>query len=185
MELWEIAETTWLLRSGFMDVRRDRCRTRDGRRSRDYFALDLRDFCEVVAVTPSRELLLAREYKHGARRIMTTLPAGFIEFGESPEEAARRELLEETGYSAPAFRLLGSFQLVPDLAAARGHVFLALDATATTAAHPDADEEITVEAVPVGRLLVPGRVPGEGYLDDASSLLALSLAVPHLAREEV
>ena len=115
MERWEIAETTWLLRSGFMDVRRDRCHARDGRRSRDYFGLDLKDFCEVVAVTPARELLLAREYKHGARRIMTTLPAGFIEPGESPEEAARRELLEETGYSAPAFQLLGSFQLVPDL----------------------------------------------------------------------
>ena len=189
MEHWEIAETTWLLRSGFMDVRRDRCRTRDGRRSRDYFALDLKDFCEVVAVTPARELLLAREYKHGARRIMKTLPAGFIESGESPEETARRELLEETGYSAPAFQLLGSFQLVPDLTASRGHVVLALDATATAAPHPDEDEEIEVEVVPLGRLLVPGRMPGEGYLDDASSILALSLAVgsltPPLSRERM
>jgi len=64
IEPWQIAESTWLLRSGFMDVRRD-------------FALDLKDFCEVVAVTHRLEILLVREYKHGARAVMRTLPAGF------------------------------------------------------------------------------------------------------------
>lgn len=177
---WEIAESVWLLRSDFMDVRRDRCRTPDGRRSRDYFALDLKDFCEVVALTPRREILLVREYKHGARAVMRTLPAGFIEPGETPEQAARRELLEETGYAAPALRLLGTFLLVPDLSGARGHVFLAQDAQAIAAPHPDADEEIEVEAVPLDRLLVPARGAGQGYLEDASSLLALHMARPYL-----
>jgi len=67
IEPWQIAESTWLLRSGFMDVRRDRCRKPEGSRARDYFALDLKDFCAVVAVTPRLEVLLVREYKHGAR----------------------------------------------------------------------------------------------------------------------
>jgi ADP-ribose pyrophosphatase len=180
MEPWQIVESTWLLRSGFMDVRRDWCRKRDGSQSRDYFALDLKDFCEVVAVTPGLEILLAREYKHGARAVMRTLPAGFIEPGETPEQGARRELLEETGYSAPAFMYLGTFLLVPDLSSCRGHVFLARDAGAVVAPHPDADEEIEVEAVPLDRLLVGAISAGEGYLDDASSLLALNMARPHL-----
>jgi hypothetical protein len=96
---WQIVESTWLLRSGFMNVRRDRCRKPDRSQERDYFALDLKDFCEVVAVTPRLEVLLVREYKHGAR----TLPAGFVEPGETPEQGARRELLEETGYYASSF----------------------------------------------------------------------------------
>jgi len=180
IEPWQIAESTWLLRSGFMDVRRDRCRKPDGSRSRDYFALDLKDFCEVVAITSRLEILLVREYKHGARGVMRTLPAGFIEAGETPERGARRELLEETGCSASAFTYLGTFLLVPDLTGSRGHVFLARDAEVKAAPHPDEDEEIEVEAVPLDRLLVQAGVAGEGYLDDASSLLALSMARPHL-----
>ena len=173
LKSWEIIESTWILRSGFMDVRRDRCRTLDGSRSRDYLALDLKDFSVVVALTPSRDVLLCREYKHGARGLMYTLPAGFIEPGESPEQGARRELLEETGHAAPAFSPLGTFLLVPDLASSRGHVFLARDARAETAPHPDEDEEIEVSAVPLDR--------AAGYLEDASSLLAFQLARPHLS----
>ena len=180
IEPWQIAESTCLLQSGFMDLRRDRCRKPDGSRSRDYFALDLKDFCVVVAVTPRLELLLVREYKHGARAVMRTLPAGFIELGETAEQGAGRELLEETGYAAPAFMQIGTFLLVPDLSSSRGHVLFARDARAMAAPHPDADEELEVETVPLDRLLVPSAGVGEGYLDDASSLLALHLAKPHL-----
>jgi ADP-ribose pyrophosphatase len=155
-----------------MDIRRDRCRSADGSRSRDYLALDLKDFAVVVAVTPARELLLCREYKHGARGIMHTLPAGFIEPGETPEQGARRELLEETGHAAPAFVPLGTFLLVPDLAASRGHVFLARDARLEAAPHPDEGEEIDVQTVPLAR--------SSDYLEDATSILALHLARPHL-----
>jgi ADP-ribose pyrophosphatase len=177
---WQIAESTWLVRSGFMDVRRDRCHKPDGSGSREYFALVLKDFCLVVAVTSGLDILLAREYKHGAGAVMRTLPAGFIEPGEVPEEAARRELLEETGHSASTFRHLGTFLLVPDLCGARGHVFLAVDAEMRAAPHPDPDEEIAVETVSLDRVLAPtGR--GEAHcLDDASSLLALAMATPHL-----
>lgn len=172
IEPWQVVDSTWILRSGFMDIRRDRCRSADGSRSRDYLALDLKDFGVVVAVTPARELLLCREYKHGVRGIMHTLPAGFIEPGETPEQGARRELLEETGHAAAAFAPLGTFLLVPDLSASRGHVFLALDARLEAAPNPDEGEEIEVQAVPLDR--------AADYLEDASSLLALHLAQPHL-----
>ena len=171
LEPWEVIDSTWILRSGFMNLTRDRCRKPDGSRTRDYLALELKDFSVVVAFTPSREVLLCREYKHGVRGLMYTLPAGFIEAGETPEQGARRELLEETGHAASIFTSLGSFLLVPDLAAARGHVFLARDARAEAAPHPDEDEEIEVQTVPLDR--------AASYLEDASSLLAFHLARPH------
>lgn len=172
LEPWEVVDSTWLLRSGFMNIRQDRCRKADGSRTRDYLALELKDFSVVVALTPSRDLVLCREYKHGPRAVVHTLPAGFIEPGETPEQGARRELLEETGHAAAAFVPLGTFVLVPDLAAARGHVFLARDVRVETTPHPDEDEEIEVETVPLDR--------ANGYLEDAASLLALQLARPHL-----
>jgi len=158
-----------------MDVRRDRCRKPDGR-SREYFGLDLKDFCVVVAVTSRLEILVVREYKHGVGAVTRSLPAGFIEVREVPEQGAHRELLEETGYSAPGFLGLGTFFLVPDLSSCRGHVFLAREARAMGAPHPDADEEIEVEAVPLENLLAPATIAGDGYLNDASSLLALNMA---------
>ena len=172
LEPWEVVESTWILRSGFMDIRQDRCRKADGSRTRDYLALELKDFSVVVALTPTRDLVLCREYKHGPRAVVHTMPAGFIEPGETPEQGARRELLEETGHAAPSFVPLGTFVLVPDLAASRGHVFLARDVWAEAAPHPDEDEEIEVETVPLER--------ASRYLDDAPSLLALHLARPHL-----
>ena len=53
----------------------------------------------MVAFTEDDELLLVRQYRHGAGEILVELPAGVVEEGEDPAEAARRELLEETGYS--------------------------------------------------------------------------------------
>jgi 8-oxo-dGTP pyrophosphatase MutT (NUDIX family) len=180
IEPWQVAESTEVLRSGFMTVRRDSCTTPDRSRRRDYFALELKDFAVVVAITPRLDLLLVREYKHGTRAVMRTLPAGFIEPGESPEQGARRELLEETGHSAPALLHLGTFVLVPDLSSCRGHMFLARDAGGTTAPHPDADEQIEIDAVPLDRILGSGMTHTEDYLSDASSLLAFNLARPYL-----
>jgi 8-oxo-dGTP pyrophosphatase MutT (NUDIX family) len=180
IEPWQVVESTPVLRSDFMAVRLDSCTTPDGSRRRDYFALELKDFAVVVAITPRLDVLVVREYKHGARAVIRTLPAGFIEPRESPEQGARRELLEETGHSAPALLHLGTFLLVPDLSSCRGHIFLARNAEATSSPHPDADEDLEVEAVPLDRILDSRSAHTEDSLSDASSLLALNLARPHL-----
>src|SRR4029434_589995 len=109
IEPWQVFDSTWILRSGFMNIRRDWCRTVDGSRSREYLALDLKDFSVVVAVTPARELLLCREYKHGARGIMHTLPAGFIEPGETPEGGHVESSSKRRGTGRPRSRRWGPF----------------------------------------------------------------------------
>jgi len=78
---WQPLESTWAFRSGFLSIRRDRCRLPDGRLSPDMYFMELRDFAMTVAVTPGGEVLLSREYKHGTGDVAYTLPAGFIEPG--------------------------------------------------------------------------------------------------------
>ncbi len=180
---WQILESTWAFRSGFLGLRRDRCRLPDGRLSPDYYFLELRDACVTVAVTPGGEVLLTREYKHGAGDVLFTLPAGFIEPGEAPEAGARRELAEETGYTGAAFEPLGAFLVLPGLSGMTIHPFLVRDAVKTTDARPDEFEQLDVVAVALAELrreyrgLAPRR-----YLRDVSSALALGLALDRLER---
>jgi ADP-ribose pyrophosphatase len=78
-----------------------------------YYMLDLPDYVSVIAMTPAREILLVRQFRPVVRRETLELPSGHVEPRESPEDAARRELLEETGYVAGEVELLGS--LTPDV----------------------------------------------------------------------
>ena len=68
----------------------------------DYFVRESRGFCVVFALTPDENVLLVRQYKHGVGEIVTDLPAGVIDAGETPETCAVRELAEETGFTGSA-----------------------------------------------------------------------------------
>ncbi len=77
-----------------------------------FYHLEMPDYVSVVATTPTGEILLVRQYRPAADKYTIELPSGHVEAGESPEVAARRELLEETGYRAGSIEFLGC--LVPD-----------------------------------------------------------------------
>ena len=66
------------------------------------------DFVVIVAVTRQDQILLVRQFRPAAAAVTLELPAGHVDPGETPEQAARRELLEETGYEADTFKLLAS-----------------------------------------------------------------------------
>jgi len=66
------------------------------------------DFVCIVAVTAQDELLLVRQFRHAIGEMTLELPAGHVDEGETPEQSARKELLEETGYVADRFELLAS-----------------------------------------------------------------------------
>ena len=74
--------------------------------------LQTKDYVSVVAVTEDGRLLLVRQFRPAVGRMTLELPSGHVEPGETPEQAARKELLEETGYLADTFTLLGN--LSPD-----------------------------------------------------------------------
>lgn len=142
--------------------------------------MELRDFAMTVAVTPAGEVLLSREYKHGAGDVAFTLPAGFVEPGEMPAAAARRELREETGHDGEVFESLGAYLVFPSLSGAWGHFFLAPGVRGVTAPRPDEFEEIEVVPVPLDELRQDLGAAVPRYLTDVSSALALGLALARL-----
>ena len=107
-----VVETDTPFHGSVFSVRVDRLRYDDGQTHR----IDVVQHPASLAViaTPSRdEIVLVRQYRHAAKAFLWEVPAGSADAGESPEEAARRELREETGYRARRLRPLGAFFTSP------------------------------------------------------------------------
>ena len=78
-----------------------------------WYSLRLPDYTTVLALTPENGVLIVRQYRPAVERYMFELPSGLVDPGETPEEAARRELLEETGFRAESLEALGP--MFPDV----------------------------------------------------------------------
>jgi len=105
----------------------------------------------ILAVDESQggpRVLLERQYRHAAGRYLLELPAGRIDEGEAELKAAKRELLEETGYTARSWKRVLYFWASPGFVAESMAIYLAQDLTAG-AAQPEADEAIELTLVPL------------------------------------
>jgi ADP-ribose pyrophosphatase len=109
------------------------------------------DWCNVVAITEEDELALVWQYRFGTEEMSLELPGGVIDPGETPLEAARRELREETGYDAPHFEPLSQVHPNPALQGNVCHSFIARGARLVGPQQLDDDEECELLLVPVSR----------------------------------
>ena len=94
-----------------------------------YRYLQGRGSASVLAFTEQNQVVLTRQYRHPLRQTIFDLPAGGIHEGETPQEAALRELAEETGYIAGTIEKLGHYSPSPGLMAKTSHVFIARNLT--------------------------------------------------------
>jgi 8-oxo-dGTP pyrophosphatase MutT (NUDIX family) len=135
--------------------------------------LELQDYVAVVAVTPQRQVLFVRQFRPVVQRHTLELPSGHVEQNESPEDAARRELLEETGYVARRLELLGT--LVPDVGrlANRMWCYFAADVRPSDGA-PQREEGLSLIELPEREAL---HCASNGTIDHALNLAALFLAL--------
>jgi ADP-ribose diphosphatase len=118
----------------------------------EFFRLRAPDWAHLVPVTPDEQIVMIRQFRHGTQEISLEVPAGLIEPGETPETAARRECLEETGYRATDLRSLGVLRPNPAFMTNRLHSFYALGVEPASAIAQTATEITEVELVPIHRL---------------------------------
>jgi ADP-ribose pyrophosphatase len=151
----------------------------DGRQVDDYYQVALPDFVVLVAVTPDDRAVMLKGYKHGVRQECLTFPGGLLEPGEDPEEAARRELVEETGFVCEDIASLGAFVVNGNQRCATGHVFYGSGARLVAARSNTDLEAATRLLLPFGQL--PAHVGFDGF-NLMPHALALGLAVMHRGR---
>lgn len=164
-----------------MEVGVERVELPDGRIVDEFLWVRTREFAIVAAITPDGQVVLERSYKHGPRRVAASLPAGYLEEGESPVDTARRELLEETGYEAEEWKSLGSFTVDGNYGVSVEHAFLATNARRARdpggAGHDDL-EHIEVFTVPMSEAIA---LIERGEVAQLSSAAALALAAVALS----
>jgi ADP-ribose pyrophosphatase len=133
----------------------------DGRLIESYLRLEMLDYVVVVAMADAGVIVL-RSYKHGPADIVTSLPAGYLEPDEEPADAARRELLEETGHVSEQWEALGSFVVDGNRGAGTVHMFLARRAREIAAPDPGDLEETEMSFVVLDDLVAAvgyGEIP--------------------------
>jgi ADP-ribose pyrophosphatase len=118
------------------------------------------------------EVLLIRQYRYAANGYLYEIAAGLLNEGETPEGCARRELKEETGYSASEFFLLATFFTTPGFTDERIHLFAASGLTAGES-QLESDEFVELHPVPVASAL---RMIESGEIVDGKTMIALLLA---------
>jgi len=172
---WSTLSSKLLLKDRWIDLRADRCLTPEKVEIDPYYVLAYPDWVHVVALTPGRDLVLVKQYRHAAGQDVLELPGGCVDATDADlQDAARRELVEETGYVAPRWLHLSSLYPNPATQTNRVHAFLALDAVAARAQDLDLGEEgLQVRTMPFDDVLA--RVH-EGLLGQSMHVAALLLA---------
>jgi ADP-ribose pyrophosphatase len=122
------------------------------------------DWAQILPITRDGHAVLVRQFRHGAQRVTLEIPAGLVDPGEDPAQAALRECLEETGYRARTAQLLGVVNPNPALFANRLYAYYATDVEPERAVQNTGSEQTEPVLVPVADL--PGLLRS-GDMDHA------------------
>ncbi|MBI3096832.1 MAG: NUDIX hydrolase [Planctomycetes bacterium] len=124
----------------------------DGR-THTFVRMEAPDWINVIALTPDRrQVVLIEQYRHGTGRVTLEIPGGQVDPGEPPLAAARRELQEETGYTAPEWHEIGRVNPNPAIQGNSCITWLALGAALTGAPDPDEAEDLAVRLSPLSTI---------------------------------
>ncbi|MFQ5870420.1 MAG: NUDIX hydrolase [Candidatus Zixiibacteriota bacterium] len=134
------------------NLRTDRSQSPRTNEVHDFHILESTDWVNVIPLTPKNQVVLISQYRHGIRGITLEIPGGIVEPDDSPEEAARRELREETGYEESEMILLGSVHPNPAFLNNKCYTFLARDVSLVGKQQQDAKEDIEVLLMPLDEI---------------------------------
>jgi len=146
---WKIIRTTQDRSYRVFTLRTDRAQSPRTGREHDFFVLESSAWINVIPLTGDNDVIMIRQYRHGTRDITLEIPGGLVDPGDTPLDAAHRELFEETGYRADEMIPLGYVHPNPAIQNNRCYTFLARDVIPVGAQELDDKEDIEVLSCPL------------------------------------
>ena len=146
---WRVLESNYLRNN----IRIDTCETPNGKII-EPLILEYGTWVTIVALTKQQDVLLIKQYRHGARKILWELPGGAVCEGEEPIIAAKRELLEETGFISDNIVEIGRVSPNPASHTNLMYAYLALDVENVGNQSLDETEEIEVFPIPLDEVIM-------------------------------
>ena len=154
IQKWKLLKSQLVFDNQWCQVRQDAVELPNGQVIDDYFINVRPDIVVVLAVTPNREVIFVRQYRHGVNQVLLELPAGtFYPQTETSLIAARRELEEETGYIAENMMQMARLYDNPVKDTNQIYLFLAENAHPSGTQQLDITEDLEVVLIPVGEVL--------------------------------
>ena len=141
---YKILSSEYLFKRPWLTARRDKVQLPDGRINPEYYVLEYPTWINVTAITKDGQMVLVRQYRHGLQRTNFEIVAGCMEEGEQPIDAAKRELMEETGFGGGEWQEIMVISQNPSTSTNLTHCFLATSVERMGTQHLDATEDIEV-----------------------------------------
>ena len=141
---WKTLKSEYIIKRPWLTARRDTVELPTGVVNDEYYVLEYPTWVNVIAVTKGGEYVFIRQYRHGLGETCMEIVAGVCEEGEQPEAAARRELMEETGYAGGTWRELMTVSANTSTMTNLTHCFIATGVERAGGQHLDRTEDIEV-----------------------------------------
>jgi 8-oxo-dGTP pyrophosphatase MutT (NUDIX family) len=181
IEPWRLLESTYTYQDRWLTLRSDSVRLPNGNTLSPYHVIEIGDWVNVVAITASGQVLLVEQYRHAVGRVMLEIPAGHVDPEEGLEAAARRELLEETGYGGGLWHALGALHPAASRFTNQVHAFLAVGVSRLAQPVEEESENLRLRETPWPKF-ADGLRSGRLCLHEANQMSTLLLVHLFAAR---
>jgi len=155
---WEILETIYAHKDQWIQIRSDKVRLPDGTILDPFHVLESPPNVNIIALTPDNEVVLVEQWRHPVGKNVLEFPAGAVDEGEDPLSAAKRELLEETGFVSDDWHFLGTCDANPSRQNNQLYSFVAVGA-----------RKVAEQMLSEGELIRIRLLPWSEFRDDVGS----------------
>jgi ADP-ribose pyrophosphatase len=142
--IWTLLGSREIAQYRIIRLREDRYRIAPSQAEGDFLVCESADWVIVIPITADGQVVFIRQYRHGVQQDVLEIPGGIMDDGETPEQTAARELLEETGFRARSVRWLGRLLPNPALNSAGCHICVAEGCVSVSDQSPDPFESIEI-----------------------------------------